>query len=166
MKRNLLARGLRASGRLLLFAGIMFSLGMTFIKVYIYFYSLQHPGEAVKPISFLPEEQTGAALSSQDAFTTIVVTTLGVLAAAVLIAIIVKIYNKHMRNAIARLAKLFHAQIFTVEVVSTLLAWTIATLLLFFTIPVASIVTTFAFIINELLFIFAWGAYGQPNYKI
>jgi hypothetical protein len=50
--------------------------------------------------------------------------------------------------------------------VSTLLAWTIATLLLFFTIPVASIVTTFAFIINELLFIFAWGAYGQPNYKI
>ena len=33
-------------------------------------------------------------------------------------------------------------------------------------IGVGAVIAAFAFIINELLFIFAWGAYGQPNYKI
>ena len=165
-KRNLLARSLRAAGRLLLFVGLMIGIGLTGISIYLYFYQFSHPGASIAPVITQPSEIVQPAGWQPDAFTILVISTCSIVFAAFLLWLIAKIYNRHMRSFIAKLAHLFHAQIFTVEIVLTLLAWTVATILLIFTFPLASVLTLFAFIINELLFIFAWGAYGQPNYKI
>lgn len=166
MKRYLFARVLRASGRLLLFVGAMLGLGLAAIHTYIFIQKLIHREAITQPIRLLPSEATGAAYSEPNTAAIIVTTTISVVVAAGLIALIAKIYNNHMRSIIARLARLFKAQIFTVEIVSTLIAWTITVLSMAPILPAASIIATFAFILNELLFIFAWGAYGQPNYKI
>jgi hypothetical protein len=166
MKNHLFARIMRASGRLLLFVGAVFGFGLTFITIYYYFYRLNHPEMASTPAKIHDNPITGVTLEQSDPFMTIAITIASVTLALILLWIIAKIYNRHMRSVIARLARLFHAQIFTVEIVSTLIVWTICTLYLVFTYPFLSIVTIFAFIINEFLFIFAWGAYGQPNYKI
>lgn len=167
MKHNLFARIMRASGRLLLFAGIIFSFGLTFYKVYSLIYFASHP-DAPHNTQLIPTQNaaTGAALNQSINFPTVLVGIAAVVLAIFLAYIVATVYNRNIRGLIRRLAHLFHAQIFTVEIVATLIAWTLATLLLVFTIPLLSIVTIFAFIINELLFIFAWGAYGQPNYKI
>lgn len=166
MKRFLFARTLRATGRLLFFVGAMFGLGLTAINIYLYFYRLNNPGVAIEPIKILPSETTGAIYDSPNPYAAAITATISLLVAVGLVALIAAIYNKHMRNIIARLARLFKAQILTVEIVGSGIAWTITTLLLVFFLPAGAIVSTFAFIINELLFIFAWGAYGQPNYKI
>lgn len=166
MKRYLFARILRASGRLLFFIGAMLGIGLTAINIYLFFYKLNNPNAVVEPIQILPQETTGAVYDNPNQAAIIVTTAISVVVAIGLIALIASIYNGHMRSIIARLATLFKAQIFTVEIVGAGLAWTVATLLLAFFIPAAAIVTTFAFILNELLFIFAWGVYGQPNYKI
>lgn len=166
MKRFYFARALRASGRLLLFIGAMLGIGLTAINIYLYFYRLNNPGVSLEPIQIFPQETTGAVYDSPSPTAAAVTATISIIAAIGLAALVAAIYNGHMRSIIARIARLFKAQIFTVEVVSTGIAWTITTLLLFFFIPSAAIVATFAFIINELLFIFAWGVYGQPNYII
>lgn len=167
MNRYVFARILRASGRLMLFAGAMLGLGLAAIQIYFYFYKLAHPEFAIKPVQIeIPVASGAETANTTNLFATIITTTISVIVAAALIALIAKLYNKHMRNIVVRLAKLFKAQIFTVEIVGTLIAWTLTILLMAPLIPAASIAATFAFIINEFLFIFAWGAYGQPNYKI
>jgi hypothetical protein len=75
-------------------------------------------------------------------------------------------YNNSMRRFLVKFAKFLKIQIISAELLCTFIAWTISTVLLIFTFPFLSIFSLFAFIINELLFVFAWGAYGQPNYKI
>lgn len=166
MKRYLFARILRASGRLMLFAGTMLGLGLAAIHVYLFVYRLLNHEPTIQPIGLIPNKTTGAIYDSPNTATTIVTATISIIVAIGLIALIAKIYNNHMRQIIARIARLFKAQIFTIEVVGTLIAWTITVLSMAPILPAASIVATFAFIINELLFVFAWGAYGQPNYKI
>lgn len=166
MKNHLFARIMRASGRLLLFVGAVFGFGLTFMVIYQFFYKLNNPGSNVSPIHIIAGPETKNIIADFNPYMAVATTVISVLLAGFLLWVIAKIYNRNMRSIIARLARLFHAQIFTVEVVSTLIVWTICTLYLVFTIPFLSIVTIFAFIINELLFIFAWGAYGQPNYKI
>lgn len=167
MKKYGLARALRALGRMALFTGSILSLGLVIAQIYVIIYRFQHPEQKVLiPKTIVPQEVAGTALSNPNPFVTGMVILASVSIVVILVALIVKIYNGHMRNIISRAARLFHAKILTVEIVSTLIAWTIATLLLAITIPPASIVSIFAFIINELLFIFAWGAYGQPDYKI
>ena len=166
MKRYLFARTLRASGRLLLFAGIMLGLGFVAIQVYLFFYRLLNNEPLTPTVQLLPQEPTSVVDNRPVSFTAFVTAIFSVVIALGLIILITKLYNKHMRNIIARIARLFKAQIFTVEIISTLIAWTITVLSVAPIFPTASILATFAFIINELLFIFAWGAYGQPNYKI
>ena len=159
---------MRATGRLLLFIGAMFSIGLVAINLYIAFYSLANPGKTPPLIASYTTTPTNTQniLSNNDTPTNILIVAISSLISLALIAIIIKIYNHHMRSIIARLARLLHIQIFSTEILSTMLAWTISTLLLAVLAPAASILSIFAFIINELLFIFAWGAYGQPNYKI
>lgn len=166
MKRYLFARTLRASGRLLLFAGAMLGLGFAAIHIYLFFYRLFNNEPLTPTIQLLPQESTDAIYDNPNTFATFITAAISVIAALGLIVLITKLYNKHMRSIIARIARLFKAQIFTVEIISTLIAWTITVLSVAPIFPTASILATFAFIINELLFIFAWGAYGQPNYKI
>jgi len=165
MKR-FFARALRASGRLLLFTGAMLGIGLTAINVYLYFYRLNNPDVSFEPIQILPQETTGAVYNSPNPTAAFITATISIVAALGLAALIAAIYNGHMRSIIARVARLFKAQIFTIEIIGTGIAWTITTLLLAFFVPAAAIVATFAFIVNELLFIFAWGIYGQPNYVI
>jgi hypothetical protein len=166
MKNHLFARIMRASGRLLLFVGIIFSLGLALYKVYSIIYFTNHPDAPRGPLIPTQNAATGAALDQPVSYVTVLIGIAATVLAVLLLYIVATVYNRNIRGLIGRLARLFHAQIFTVEIVTTLITWTIATLLLAFIIPLLSIITIFAFIINELLFIFAWGAYGQPNYKI
>ena len=142
-------------------------MGLIAIRIYLYFYSLANNGATVEPIQLtITDSVADATVRSTNIFAAIITTSISILLALALIALIAKIYNGHMRSIIARVARLFKVQIFTVEIIGTLIAWTITVLMFATLIPIASIIATFAFIINELLFIFAWGTYGQPNYKI
>lgn len=166
MKRFYFARTLRASGRMLLFVGTMLSVGLTAIYTYLFFYRLSNPDVKFEPIQITaPESVVENTVQSSNQYVSFITAAISVVLAIALLAVIAKIYNGHIRNTIARLARLFKAQILTIEIMSTLIMWTIATLYFSFFIPAAAIASTFAFIINELLFLFAWGAYGQPNYE-
>lgn len=165
MKKNLLARTLRASGRLLLFVGAALGFGLACVFIYIYIYNLLNP-EANVAVHPLYNQTSIANIAEQtDVVMTVLLSIGAAVIALICLGVVAKIYNNHMRRLIARIARLCHAQIFTVEIVGTLISWTLATLCMAIAVPYASILTIFAFIINELLFIFAWGAYGQPNYK-
>ena len=170
MGKHLFARILRASGRLMLFVGAALGFGLTFVHIYLFFYNINHPEHVTQPIIITDETTTtttaSTAAESAGAVATVASNIFFILIAVVLVAIIIHIYNNHMRSLIRRLAKLFNVEIFTVEIASTIIAWTITTLLSIWLIPQASLVAIFAFIINELLFIFAWAAYGQPDYKL
>ncbi|MCQ2570949.1 MAG: hypothetical protein MJ154_01740 [Candidatus Saccharibacteria bacterium] len=166
MKRFLFARTLRASGRMLLFVGAMLSLGLTAVYTYLFFYRLNNQEAKFEPIQItMPEGVAENTVQSSNPYVAFITAIISVVLAIGLIAVIAKIYNGHIRSTIARIARLFKAQIFTVEIMSTLIVWTITTLYLAFFIPAGAIAATFAFIINELLFLFAWGSYGQPNYE-
>ena len=148
------------------FAGAMLGLGLTALHIYLFFYRLANPSAQIGPAHVLPESTSGAVYSNPNPVASIVTVVLSVIVALGLIAVIIRLYNNGMRRIIARTARLFGVQIITVEIVGTLIAWTITILSLAFLVPAAAVIAAFAFIINELLFIFAWGAYGQPNYKI
>lgn len=148
------------------FAGAMLGLGLTVLHIYLFFYRLANPSAQIGPVHVLTESTAGAVYSNPNPVASIVTVVLSVIVALGLIAVIIRLYNNGMRRIIARTARLFGVQIITVEIVGTLIAWTITILSLAFLVPAAAIIAAFAFIINELLFIFAWGAYGQPNYKI
>ncbi len=165
MKKNLFARIMRASGRLLLFCGTVLAFGLTIIHIYMYVYHLQNPDVDFE-ISDLTSVTTTVNNNDGTNVMTYVLTGLAIVVAIGLLIVVAKIYNKHIRSVIARLARLFHAKIFTVEIVSTVIVWSIAALLIAIAFPAMSAIFAIALVINELLFVFAWGAYGQPNYKI
>lgn len=164
MKRYFLARCMRATGRLLLFIGAIISIGLIALHAYLFFYSLTHNGSTDFLIQSYTSTNTQPVINNSTP-AGVFITILCILVALTLVAIIAKIYNHHMRSIIAAIAKFFHVRIFYIEIISTLIAWTITTLLLIITAPAASILAIFALIVNELLIVFAWGAYGQPNYK-
>ena len=170
MKNHLFARCLRAAGRLLLFVGAVFDLGLIALAVYAIIYRINHPGETIPdlfgatPVSTAVRE-TAESGNINPVLSTII--TIGAIIFAIaLIYLAARIYNNSLRKYIGKLAKFFHITIFGAEVVFSLIVWTIATVILLFIFPVASIISIFALIITELCFIFAWTAYGQPNYKL
>ncbi len=77
-----------------------------------------------------------------------------------------KSYNSSIRKAIAKVAELAHLPIFIVELALTLIFWVITILFMFQDLPVFSLYIFITFIINELLFIFAWLSYGRPVYTL
>ena len=153
MKKHLLARCLRAGGRLLLLVGTIFGFGMIIVAVYSLIYRAQHPA---------PEVST----TNDNPVVVVITTVFAILLAIGLLVVIARMYNNSMRRFLVKFAKFLKIQIISAELLCTFIAWTVATVLLIFTFPLLSIFALFAFIINELLFVFAWGAYGQPNYKI
>jgi len=166
MKKHLLARCLRAGGRLLLLIGAVFGFGMIIVSIYSLIYHAQHPEQsAPSAVTPIPSPEVTAPDNGNPA-TTIITTIVAITLALALIIIIARMYNNSMRRFIDRFAKFLKIQIISAELLCTFVAWTVTTILLIFTFPVLSIFSLFAFIINELLFVFAWGAYGQPNYKI
>ena len=170
MKNHLFARVLRAAGRLLLFVGAVFDLGLIALAIYAIIYRINHPNEAVPdlfgatPVS--DTVRTSAETGNTNTALTITITVAAILFTLFLIYIAARIYNNSIRKYIAKLAKLFHITIFSAETLFTLIVWALATIILLFIFPTASIVTIFALIITELCFTFAWTAYGQPNYKL
>jgi len=170
MKNHLFARVLRAAGRLLLFVGAVFDLGLITLAIYAIIYRIYHPNESVPdifgatPIS--DTVRTAAEEGNVNPVLNVIIAVGAILFMLALVILAARIYNNSLRKYIGKLAKLFHITIFGAEVVFTLIIWTLATIILLFIFPVASIITIFALIITELCFIFAWTAYGQPNYKL
>ena len=170
MKNHLFARVLRAAGRLLLFVGAVFDLGLIALAIYAIIYRIYHPNESIPdlfgatPVSDAVRTTTNTG--NPNPVLTIAITVGAILFTLALIILAARIYNNSLRKYIAKLAKFFHITIFGAEVVFSLIIWTLATIILLFIFPVASIITIFALIATELCFIFAWTAYGQPNYKL
>lgn len=165
MKKHLLARSMRAGGRLLLLVGAIFGFGMIIVSIYSLIYRAQHPEAPQAPVTPVPAPSVSQPAESNPV-TTIITTIVAVALALALIIVIARMYNNSMRNVIAKIAKLLKIKIISTELLCTFVTWTVATVLLIFVFPIISIFSLFAFIINELLFVFAWGAYGQPDYKI
>ncbi|MBR5418873.1 hypothetical protein IK110_01320 [Candidatus Saccharibacteria bacterium] len=166
MKKHLFARCLRAGGRLLLLVGAVFGFGMIVVSIYSLIYHAQHP-ESVTEKAIVPIQAPAVTPAEEGNPTTAIITTIVAVALALaLIIVIARMYNNSMRRFIVKFAKFLKIQIISAELLCTFITWTVATILLIFTFPILSIFSLFAFIINELLFVFAWGAYGQPNYKI
>lgn len=157
---------MRAGGRLLLLVGGIFGFGMIIVGIYSLVYRAQHPESIIDtPVTPLPAPSVSKPADANPVL--IVVTTIfAILLAVGLLVVIARMYNNSMRRLIGRIAKLLRTQIISAELLCTFIVWTLATVLLIFIFPILSIFSLFAFIINELLFVFAWGAYGQPNYKI
>ncbi len=170
MKNNLFARVLRASGRLLLFVGAVFDLGLIALAIYAIIYRINHPSETIPDIFGVVPAQTASGEATPgvnlNPALNIAITIGAIILTLALIIIAARIYNNSLRKYIAKLAKFFHITIFGAEIVFSLIVWTLATIILLFIFPAASVVTIFALIITELCFIFAWTAYGQPNYKL
>ena len=166
MKKHLLARCLRAGGRLLLLVGAVFVFGMIVVSIYSLIYHAQHPESAAEKAVVPIQAPTATPSDNSNPATTIITTVVAVALALTLVIIIARMYNNSMRRFLVKFAKFLKIQIISAELLCTFITWTIATVLLIFTFPVLSIFALFTFIINELLFVFAWGAYGQPNYKI
>lgn len=170
MKNNLFARVLRAAGRLLLFVGAVFDLGLIALAIYAIIYRINHPNETIPdlfgatPVS--DTVRTTVETSDPNPALTITITIAAILFTLFLIFIAARIYNNSIRKYVAKLAKLFRISIFSAETLFTLIVWALATVILLFIFPTASIIAIFALIITELCFTFAWTAYGQPNYKL
>ncbi len=166
MKEHLFARLLRAGGRLLLFVGTILSIGIVLVQSYIFLHHLFNPNEPQKTVESIVQVTESASAGTYEVTPVRVIAIIACFAIVILLFILIaKIYNNHIRSIIERLAHLFHAKIFTVEIMSTLIVWTIATTYFLITLPEASVAMVLALIINELLFVLAWGAYGQPDYK-
>lgn len=146
----------------MLFIGFVIGFGLILIHIYLYIYSLLHPGETPATITIADSPLViSSDITMGQAFAGI-----GCCAVVIIIfALIAKIYNNRLRSIIVRLSHLFHCKIFTFEIVSTLIVWTISTLFFLITFPFISVFSLICLIINELLFVLAWGTYGQPDYK-
>jgi hypothetical protein len=150
---------------LLLLVGGVFGFGMIIVSIYTLVYRAQHPETiASTPVTPIPAPAVNS--TDNNPTLTVITTIVAIALALALIYVIARMYNNSMRRFLVKFAKFLKIQIISAELLCTFIAWTIATVLLIFTFPVLSVFSLFAFIINELLFVFAWGAYGQPNYKI
>lgn len=140
-------------------------LGLLLLHIYTYFYNLQHPDAPIMALSDYKIYGTAVSAGEPTVTSVLINILFGVFIVA-LFYIIARLYNRQLRSIIRRLAGLFNMNIFTMELLCTAFAWSIATLLLAISFPSISIFAAIAFVVNELLFIFAWEAYGQPKYKI
>ena len=105
MKKHLLARCLRAGGRLLLLIGAVFGFGMIIVSVYSLIYHAQHPEIAADtPVTPIQSPTVTPAENSNPALT-VVTTIVAVTLALALIIIIARMYNNSMRRFIVRFAK-------------------------------------------------------------
>ena len=73
-------------------------------------------------------------------------------------------YNNFIRTCIKKLAHLLKLKIFVTELALTIFVWTIVTVLGLSLSPLLAMFILCIAIINLLCFIFAWVAYGQPDY--
>lgn len=166
MKEHLFARLLRAGGRLLLLVGTILGIGIVLVQSYIFLHHLFNPSEPQKTVQSIVQVAEDASSVNYEVTPIRVIAIIACFAIVILLFLLIaKVYNNHIRSIIGKLARLFHAKIFTVEIMSTLIVWTIATTYFLITLPDASIAMVLALIVNELLFVLAWGAYGQPDYK-
>lgn len=152
---------------MLLLIGAIFGLGLIIYFAYSIFAKVQNPETDVTiPLRVLEEGTTVTNTSQMSPAASAVTSALAVSLALLIVGFIAILYNRSIQKFIAALAGKLHIPIFTTELICTFIIWTIATTILFFIFPLASIFALLAFVVNELLFIFAWGAYGQPVYKL
>ncbi len=102
----------------------------------------------------------------QNQFLSWLLVAIIIAATAIAIAFLAYRYNATIRKLIASLAKHINFPIHIVELSLALLIWSPLLIMLIFSFPYAATFFIFSFIINELLFIFAWASYGMPDYIV
>lgn len=150
----------------MLFVGTVMGFGFLLLHIYTFCYNLQHPDAPIKALSDYHISTVTQATNGEPTVISVLINILMVIFIIALFYIIARLYNRQIRSILRRLSNLFRLNIFTMELLCTAIAWTITALLVTISFPSLGIFAVIAFVINELLFIFAWEAYGQPKYKI
>ena len=162
---NHLARIFRASGRILLGIASIFSIGFIALALTS---PLQTSDICSTPIQSTQQGQTTTSVqinsSNNFAFALIAIA----LTSLILFALYKSLrqYNNSIRTIIRKISKLLKSSIYSTELLLATIIWAIATILAYAISPYIAIIILFSMIINILCFVFAWLAYGQPQYKL
>ena len=164
---NLFPRICRCLGRFLLTIGAIFLVGF----ICLFFTSLTPDHQSIEEfrdsLAIQNISDAGTVITTTASSTPVLLLILGIVASlAILFCFFraLKSYNDFLRNFIKRAAKTLHLKIFTLELISTTVIWGFLILILLNLLPIFTPFLLTALIINEFCFIFAWVAYGQPDY--
>ncbi len=168
-KKHLFARTCRVLGRFLLALGAVLCVASAIFA----FAPLVNPPKTEEadvveetPANPYPVKLVKNPTTQNHSVAFILPSIIAVSIALFLLGISFRHYNRTIRNVIARIAKFSHLSISTTELTLSTLIWAIVNIIIFTTTPLFAILTFTAMIMNNLLFIFAWTAYGCPVYTI
>ncbi len=169
MKEHLFARICRTSGRFLLSVGAVLCAGsITIAFLPALLSKTATTSSTPQPVShfYVP---TTAEVATSNASSSPAQLITGIIISIVIFAILIlafSSYNTSIRKFIAKTAHSLNFSIHATEIILTTIVWTIANLIVIFNLPILTLITFPAMIINDLLFIFAWTSYGCPVYVI
>ena len=166
---NYFGRACRFLGRICLFVGFILGIGVCALLIASPF-TVNTGQSATGSPSPVSQSSTSPnhylSLISSNQFISWFITGAIITATIVAICYLAKRYNNTIRNAIANIAHRTKIPIHMLELGLTLIIWSITIILIIFSLPVASTILIFPFIINELLFLFGWISYDMPDYKV
>ncbi len=173
-KKHLFARACRVSGRFLLIIGATLCAASVVYALAPLLYpstsseTQTAPTQSISdaPMAFIPPSP--ATITSTDVNPLPYILPAIIVAAIFIIAIAISFhhYNKSIRNLIARIANALKLNIHVTELLLTTVVWCVANFIIALTIPVFTVLTFIAMVLNLLAFIFAWTSYGCPVYTI
>ena len=165
MNNHLFARLCRVAGRFLLCAGGISLVGSIALVIAPFLIDADSNQTSIthQPTIIIKEPAQPAA-NLIETLPYIIISVFLIALILIAIVIVMRKYNDDIRQCIGRLARLFRLSIQITELALTVFAWGAVVLLTAFHAPLFSIFALFLLIINELLFIFAWTAYGGKNY--
>ncbi len=169
MQQHLFARICRVLGRFFLCIGTIFATGSLLLAFAPSLFRLDHSPETVQYYSLNNFFSSGCTTNSMDATNEPALLILGLILSLAILMIFVlalKHYNHNIRHLIARLAAHLRLNIHVAELIITTLIWGILAIVTLAFLPIFAIPALAALIINNLLFIFAWTAYGCPIYVL
>ncbi len=169
MKEHLFARICRVLGRFLLCVGSILLIGTIIMAI-----TPNHLGQKTAEESTLSRQSIAIIMTNPDPNTDNIATKIGLttLSSVIIVSVafvfifIMRRYNADIRNIIKKIADFIHVDIHLTELILTLAVWSLVVLLTIIFAPSFSIMAFNALAINELLFIFAWTAYGCVKYTV
>ena len=164
VNRNYFARACRLLGRLLLFASVISFVGIGTLSILQLFQSPSSAEPVTAPVSPTTTENPAPISPVAVAFN-FIVTAVIVFGAILGLCYLIYKYNDYARHFIAWVSRKAKAPVHFVELALPLFFWTGTIVMLLPTFPAITILFIFAFILNEFSFLFAWLAYGSPNYE-
>ena len=169
MQQHLFARICRVLGRFFLCIGAIFTTGSLLLAVAPSLFQLDHSPETIQYYSLNNFFSNSCATSSASTTSNPALLILGLILTFAILAIFVlalKRYNHSIRHFIARLATQLRLSIHNTELLLTTFIWGILVIVAIAYLPIFAIPALVALAINDLLFIFAWTAYGCPVYVL